>query len=238
MMTDPRACDFDPASLGLSAAKTAAIRAAYDGPQTGEGPVHVGWPFGGEEGAGGWGAWLAGTGRGEQGGPPSAAYGFGVDTMRYMVEHDAGWRYDALDFSDFRHRTRTVAAALSATDPDLDAYRARGGKLLIYHGWADAALSALASIRYLDRVYARDASARDDVRLFLMPGVLHCAGGPGPWMVDYVDAIERWDETGVAPDQLMAGFQEGGGGRPLCAYPTKQTHVGGDGRSPESFECR
>lgn len=237
VMADPRECDFDPASLGLSDGKTAAIRAVYDGPRGAGGAVHTGWPFGGEDAQGGWGAWLAGAGRGERGGPPSLAYGFGVDTMRYMVEHDAGWRYDGLDFGDFRERTRTVAAVLSATDPDLDAFRARGGKLLIYHGWSDAALSALASIRYVDRVYARDQSARDDVRLFLMPGVLHCAGGPGPWMVDYVDAIERWDQTGVAPDRLAARFQQGGG-RPLCAYPAQQTYIGGDGRSPESFECR
>ena len=108
----------------------------------------------------------------------------------------------------------------------------------MYHGWSDAALSALASIDYVERVYARNPSARDDVRLFLMPGVLHCAGGPGPWMVDYLDAIEQWVAGGEAPDTLTAGFAGGNGGRPLCAYPAQASYIGGDGNSPASFECR
>ena len=238
IMNDPRECDFDPGTLDLSPEKIAAIRSAYDGPRNSDGPVHPGWPFGGEDAAGGWGSWLAGTGLRGDGGPPSAAFGFGVDFMRYMVVHDADWRYDTLDFDGFRERAATVAGALSAVSPDLDAFREAGGKLLLYHGWSDAALSALATVDYVDSVYARDPSARDDVRLFLMPGVLHCAGGPGPWMVDYLDAVEQWVDTGQAPDTLTAGFAEGGGARPLCAHPAQAAYTGGDDRSPESFECR
>ena len=238
IMNDPRDCDFDPAGLDLSDEKIAAIRSVYDGPRNADGPVHVGWPFGGEDAPGGWGSWLAGTGQQPAGGPPSAAFGFGVDFMRYMVLHDPEWRYEGFGLDGFRERATTVAATLSATSPDLDAFREAGGKLLLYHGWSDAALSALATIDYVDAVYARDATARDDVRLFLMPGVLHCAGGPGPWMVDYLDAIEQWVESDTPPDQLTAGFFEGGGARPLCAYPQQAVYTGGDGRSPDSFECR
>ena len=238
VMNDPRDCDFDPASLDLSEEKITAIRSVYDGPRNADGPVHVGWPFGGEDAPGGWGSWLAGTGQQPTGGPPSAAFGFGVDFMRYMVLHDPDWRYEGFRLDGFRERTKTVTAVLSATSPDLDAFRAAGGKLLLYHGWSDAALSALATIDYVDAVYARDPAARDDVRLFLMPGVLHCAGGPGPWFVDYLDAIEQWVESGSPPDQLTAGFFEGGGARPLCAYPQKAVYTGGDGRSPDSFQCR
>ena len=238
IVNDPRDCDFDPASLDLSEEKIAAIRSVYDGPRNADGPVHVGWPFGGEDAPGGWGSWLAGTGQQPAGGPPSAAFGFGVDFMRYMVLHDPDWRYEGFRLDGFRERTKTVTAVLSATSPDLDAFRAAGGKLLLYHGWSDAALSALATIDYVDAVYARDPTARDDVRLFLMPGVLHCAGGPGPWFVDYLDAIEQWVESGSPPDQLTAGFFEGGGARPLCAYPQKAVYTGGDGRSPDSFQCR
>ena len=71
-----------------------------------------------------------------------------------------------------------------------------------------------------------------------MPGVLHCAGGPGPWQVDFIEAMEQWDETGIAPDTLLARFAEGSGARPLCAYPQRATYVGGDGRDPARFECR
>ena len=238
ILNDPRDCDFDPGSLDLTPEKVAAIRAVYDGPSAADGRIHVGWPFGGEDDRGGWGNWLVGAGQQSPNFPPSLAFGFGVEVMRHMVEHDPDWRYEGFDFTAFRHRFRTAAAALNATDPNLDAFRQNGGKLLIYHGWSDAALSALASIEYVDAVYARDESARDDVRLFLMPGVLHCAGGPGPWQVDMIEAAEQWDETGTAPDTLVAGFADGGGARPLCAYPKRAVYVGDDDRDPASFECR
>ena len=238
ILNDPRDCDFDPRSLDLAPEKIAAIRAVYEGPSAPGGRIHVGWPFGGEDEPGGWGGWLAGSGNQPPNFPPSLAFGFGVEVMRHMVEHDPDWRYEGFDFSGFRHRFRTAAATLSAIDPNLDAFRENGGKLLIYHGWSDAALSALASIEYVDAVYARDESAREDVRLFLMPGVLHCAGGPGPWMVDLIETAEQWDETGTAPDTLVAGFAEGGGARLLCAYPERAVYVGGDDRDPASFECR
>ena len=238
IMNDPRECDFDPAALDLAPEKIAAIRSAYEGPRNASGQVHPGWPLGGEDADGGWGWWLAGTGLRPDGGPPSAAFGFGVDFMRYMVVHDPDWGYETLDFEGFRDRTATVASALSATNPDVDAFRERGGKLLLYHGWSDAALSALATIDYMDAVYARDPSARDDVRLFLMPGVLHCAGGAGPWMVDYLQAVEDWLDTDQAPDTLTAGFADGSGARPLCAYPKTAAYTGGNDRSPDGFECR
>lgn len=238
IMNDPSECDFDPRNLDLPAEKIAAIRAVYDGPQNSSGPVFHGWPFGGEDENGGWGWWLAGPGQQEEGAPPSAAFGFGVDLLRYMVQHDAKWRYEGFSFDDYRERVAVVESVLSAKSPDLDEFRRVGGKLLLYHGWSDSALSALATIDYVNAVYARDPTARDDVRLFLLPGVLHCAGGPGPWMVDYLDVIDRWVSNGVAPDDLIAEFADENGARPLCAYPTEATYIGGNDRSPSSFECR
>ena len=238
IMNDPRDCDFDPAMLALPPGKLAAVRAVYDGPTSADGPVHPGWPFGGEDEDGGWGGWLAGAGQQGPGVPPSAAFGFGVDIMRYMVLHDADWRYEGFGYDGFRHLTRTAASVLSATSPDLDAFRAGGGKLLLYHGWSDAALTAFASIDYVEAVYGRDPSARQDVRLFLMPGVLHCAGGPGPWVVDTLDVMERWLDSGEAPETLTAGFADGNGARPLCAHPRRIAYLGGDGRSASSFDCQ
>ncbi|MCY4129404.1 MAG: tannase/feruloyl esterase family alpha/beta hydrolase [Gammaproteobacteria bacterium] len=238
IMNDPRECDFDPAALDLPEEKIAAIRAVYDGPQNASGPVFHGWPFGGEDEDGGWGSWLAGPGQQTEGAPPSAAFGFGVDLMRYMVEHDPKWRYEDFSFDGYRERVAVVESVLSAKDPNLDEFRQAGGKLLLYHGWSDSALSALATIDYVDAVYARDPAARDDVRLFLLPGVSHCAGGPGPWMVDYLDVIERWVTSGEAPDELIAGFIDESGSRRLCAYPAKASFIEGNDRNPSSFECR
>ena len=238
IMNDPRDCDFDPGSLSLSPEKLAAIRAVYDGPQNANGSVFHGWPYGGEDENGGWGWWLAGPGQETEDAPPSAAFGFGVDLMRYMVQHDPNWSYEGFSFDGYRERVAVVESVLSAKNPNLDEFREAGGKLLLYHGWSDAALSALATIDYVDTVYARDPTSRDDVRLFLMPGVLHCAGGPGPWMVDYLDVIERWDSSDDAPDELIAAFMDESGARPLCAYPSKAYYVGGDDRTPSNFECR
>ena len=238
ILNDPRDCDFDPATLDLSPAKIAAIRAIYAGPRTADGPVHPGWPFGGEDQPRGWNTWLTGVPEEAPDGLPSRAFAFGVGFMRYMVEHDSDWTYEGMDFRGYRARTATAAAAINATDPDLDAFREAGGKLLLYHGWADAALSALATIDYVEQVYTRDPAARADVRLFMLPGVLHCQGGPGPWMVDYLDALERWDAGGEAPDTLPAAFEDGNGARPLCAYPARAEYIGGSGKNPADFECR
>ena len=58
--------------------------------------------------------------------------------------------------------------------------------------------------------------------------------------MDFIEVMEGWDETGIAPDSLLARFADGSGARPLCAYPQRATHIGGggDGRDPASFECR
>ena len=122
-------------------------------------------------------------------------------------------------------------------------FRNNGGKLLIYHGWSDSALSPLMSIRYYDQVMAHDATAKNDVRMFMLPGVLHCAGGPGPDRVDYLDAIDKWANGGAAPEELTAGFapQANGqtGARKVCAWPKKAAYKGAcDGKSPDQFECR
>ncbi len=108
----------------------------------------------------------------------------------------------------------------------------------MYHGWSDSALSPLMSIRYFDQVMAKDATASKDVRLFMLPGVLHCQGGPGPDRIDYLDAIDKWSTNGAAPEELTANFAAGGG-RKVCAYPKTQTFKGaGDGKNPDQFECK
>ncbi|REJ83883.1 MAG: tannase/feruloyl esterase family alpha/beta hydrolase [Acidobacteria bacterium] len=249
ILADPAACDFEVRSLAcgeatsegcLSAEQIGAIETIYGGPRTATGEsLHVGFPFGAEDtDANGWGSWL--SGRADAAGPgiPSAAYAFGTGLARYFVHHDADWSYEGYDLARWPEDARAVARTLDANDPDLDAFRARGGKLLLYHGWSDAALSANMSIGYVESVYRRDASAAEDVRLFLMPGVLHCFGGEGPAVVDWLGAMQRWHESGEPPRELEAGFLSGGGGRKLCSWPTQAVYTGDDPRHPASFTCR
>jgi feruloyl esterase len=131
---------------------------------------------------------------------------------------------------------------LNATSPDLSVFKARGGKLILWHGWADPALSAIASIRYHDEVYARDPEAANYLRTFLLPGVLHCGGGVGPDSVDWTNAISSWVERGVAPERLVARKLSNGAvtrSRPLCPYPLKAVHTGSGSTDDEAnFVCR
>lgn len=248
VMTNPNACNFNPRTIAckggnrdgcLSSAEIAVVEAVVKGPTRQGKAYHVGFPWGGEQFDGGWGTWLMGSNNAIAPGVPSLAYGFGVGLMRYFVHQDASWDYRKLDLPNLARDSSLMQATLSPNNPDLSAFRAKGGKLLMYHGWSDSALSANMTLGYVDKVYAHDASARNDVRLFMLPGVLHCAGGPGPDRIDYLDAIDAWANGGASPDELTAGFATGGGARKVCAYPTTQTYLGqGDGRSPDQFACR
>jgi feruloyl esterase len=157
---------------------------------------------------------------------------------------------------------------VNATNPNLSAFAAHGGKLLMFHGWADPLISPLDAVAYYGRITAKGRDKSDFVRLFMAPGVGHCGGGAGPDIFgqelsqpagtpdnDMVAALDRWAETGVAPDRVIARkFGDTVPGppppnpvpfpaeprlsRPLCAYPKVMRYDGrGDSTKAESFEC-
>ncbi|HVY89051.1 MAG TPA: tannase/feruloyl esterase family alpha/beta hydrolase [Hyphomonadaceae bacterium] len=247
IMTDPRKCTFDVKTLAckggkkdacLNPAQIAAVDAITKGPMLNGKSVGFAYPYGGEVNDAGWGTWLAGRKDGVGKGVPSLAYGFSGDFMRYFLKQDPTWNHNQLNLATLPKEMEYLQKTLSPTDPDLSAYRKHGGKLLIYHGWSDPALSPLMSIDYVDQVYAKDASAKGDVRLFMLPGVLHCQGGPGPDRVDALDIIDKWVHGGAAPDEVTTAFGSGGA-RKACAYPKAASYKGaGDGKSPDQFECK
>jgi len=112
----------------------------------------------------------------------------------------------------------------------------------LWHGWSDAGLSPLATIKYYDEVKKRDPKADEFVRMFLMPGVLHCAGGPGPDNADWAAAIDNWVESGKAPERIIAQKVSGANvtrTRPLCAYPQHAVYTGtGSTDQAENFVCK
>jgi feruloyl esterase len=135
-----------------------------------------------------------------------------------------------------------IDALLSPTNPDLSAFRARGGKLLMAHGWSDPGMSPRATIEYFNAVQRRTPQASSFTRLFLMPGVLHCEGGSGCDNVDYPGTIRRWVEQGEAPSRLVARKLDGTRvlrTHSLCAYPMT-AHYEGTGSTDDaaSFTCR
>jgi len=267
IVNNPARCDFDVASLACEGAKTdsclsdqevIAAKSIYDDLYINGERVFPGYPVGGELSPDGWAKWLTGgTALGDVGEfqegivaeaedpapvTPNAHFAFGNGVMKYLVFQDPAWDYTDYKFDTFIADTAAAAQTLNADDPDIDAFRARGGKLLIYSGWGDMALTPYGTIEYYDSILDRDPNAVNDVRLFMMPGVAHCFGGEGPDFVNYLDVIDIWVDTGTTLDLLTAlwlndEFQPDGS-RPVCAYPEYLTYNGaGNPREASSFSC-
>lgn len=248
LIDDPRKCHFDPATLlchgadtdrCLTAPQVNFVKSVYGGLRDSKGSaLYDGTSPGGEGGSGGWVDWITGTAPHK-----SSGYGFGTQFFSRMVYEDAQW--DPRSFNpdlDMRAADTKLAGILNSNDPDLSKFRARGGKLILYHGWSDAAIPPVNAIHYYDSVRSRMGAADTDgfVRLYMVPGMQHCGGGPGPnffWSTnetargpadtDMQAAIEHWVEDGAAPQSIQAtkfkrasnpdsGVQRT---RPLCPYP-------------------
>src|SRR5262245_3806475 len=243
ILNDPRQCTFDVDTLPLSAAKKAALKAVYAPTVNRDGEIYPGQPFGGEGQIPGWPAWITGGNPPQPGqNAPSARFAFGTGIFKYLVFNDPEWDYSKYELNNLKKDGAQAAAYLNATSPNLDAFKAHGGRMILWHGWADPALTPLASIRYTDQVYARDSGARDYFRTFLLPGVLHCAGGVGPDTVDWSSVIADWVENGKAPDRVVARkvvAAETTRTRPLCPYPMKAEYSGSGSTDDEkNFLCR
>jgi len=174
-------------------------------------------------------------------GEPSSQFGFATQGFKYLIFQDPEFDYSTYDFDDYGKDAAHLEAFLDATDPDLTGFREAGGKLLLWHGWSDAALTALGSIEYFEAAEGLDPDVRDYLRFYLMPGVFHCAGGPGPDRVDWLDALETWVEDGDAPDSLTALKVTDGKiarSRPLCVYPERAEFNGGDPDQESSYTCK
>jgi feruloyl esterase len=133
------------------------------------------------------------------------------------------------------HRTR-FAAEYEATSTDLSKFVGRGGKLLLYHGFDDPGPSPLATIDYYER--AVKINGGSNLRLFVVPGMNHCANGPGADTFDPLTAMEQWVEKGTVPEQMIATHRAGGFERPICAWPKLPYYQSGDPASAASFSCR
>jgi feruloyl esterase len=263
VLNDPRACHFDPKSLlckegdtdsCLTAPQAAALKKIYDGPVDAAGKqMFPGFLPGGEEGEGGWVTWIdRGPGRDLQ---SVFAHGFYTNMISSK---------EPVDLKSINVETAVKLAddqqgqTFNAVDPNLKPFAARGGKLIMYHGWSDAALPPMGSINYYNSVEEAMGPGKPSLflRLFMAPGMQHCGGGPGAnsfgQFAPGVDAdhdlslaLERWVEKGIAPEKLIAtkfvdDKPEKGVSmtRPLCPYPAAATYKGtGDTNDAANFEC-
>ena len=265
VIDDPPECHFDPSALlckgpdsdaCLTAPQVAALRKLYSGPLDAKRkPVYFGHSPGGETGNGGWAAWITGLSPGK-----SLGFAFGTSFFADMVVENPSWDYHTFNVDrEMKAADDKVARVLNATDPDLRRFQSRGGKLILYHGWSDAAIPPLNAIAYYQSVLGKMGArnAGQFVRLFMVPGMQHCGGGPGPNSFgsfvpesdpqrDIAAALEHWVEDGVAPDQIIGTRYKGttpASGvertRPLCPYP-QVAHWKGTGSTDDArnFVCR
>ncbi len=273
VIDDPTRCGFDPGSLlcagadaptCLTAAQVEAVRKIYAGPRnprTG-GLLYPGLEPGSEAAGGSLGA--AGSWSILISSPQTF---LGGDTWKYMVFQDPSWDFHTFDFdTDVALADRTVGPIIDSTSPDLSDFKALGGKLIMWHGWADPLVNPRNSIRYVRSVSAAmrreggergddDAVARNTqgfLRLFMAAGLTHCSGGPGLNPFDTLTALERWVEEGRPPAKLIASHTTlafpdnvmlakpppGDFSRPLCPWPQVARYVGkGSTTDARSFVC-
>jgi pimeloyl-ACP methyl ester carboxylesterase len=163
-----------------------------------------------------------------------------IDTVRIWAfqNPDYDWRTFDLD-RDMPIIDRKIGF-VDATDPDLQKFKVRGGKLLLYAGWADTGITPINTVEYYDSVMKKmgKANTSDFARLFMVPGMGHCRGGDGPDTFDTIGALEEWREKGTAPAVIAATNRNSGLSRPLCAYPQYANYKGtGDLKDAANWVC-
>ncbi len=243
LIADPTRCHFDPAVLLCKGPETdscltpAQVRTAktiygpFTNPRTHR-VIYPGLEPGSELG------WRAFSG--------PAPFSISNDYFRFVVYKNPSWNFHTFDIA------RDVAAAekqdranvLKAINPDLRKFTARGGKLILYHGWSDNLIAPLNSVNYFTSVTAAlggPGKTANSVRLFMAPGMSHCGGGDGPNFIDTLTPLELWVEKGVPPDRIVASHKTGDRidrTRPLCPYPREARYKGdGDTNDAANFTC-
>ena len=257
MVLRPEACRFDPTTLRcpgaktdtcLSAAQVTALERSFGGPRTASGQaLYAGQPWDPGVATAGWRQWKLGTSPTGVPNAINATLMAGALAHEFMTPPDPGFAITQFDFDRDPARMEAFSATFDTyRDATLAAFRARGGKLLIFHGTADPIFSALDSIDYYQRLTANnggvDATSRW-ARLFLVPGMNHCAGGPATDSFDGLGAIVDWVEKEVAPARIAAAAPAAsrafaGRTRPLCPYPSFARYNGtGSLEDGANFTC-
>jgi len=251
VIEDPARCTYDPTLLvGTAAGDCGAfteadadvIRKIWEGPKRQDGTflwygLSRGADFGG----------LSGT----QGDPPQGRPNpITLEWFRFFLTQNPQWDWRTISHGAYEQlwdqSVEQFSAVIATDNPDLSAFRARGGRILMWHGQADQLIYPGGSIDYYARVAKQmggAAAVAEFFRLFLAPGVAHCGGGPGPAPTGQLAALIDWVEHGKAPDTLVGMRRDQSGAvtrsRPLCQYPLVARYQGkGSTDEAASFECR
>jgi feruloyl esterase len=242
LLEDPMRCTFDPKEIEckagegtncLTTAQVEAVQKIYAGPTNPRTKERIWSPlFRGSE--------LDWSFFSES----QAPIGIATSALR-MILNDPKWDYRTIDFDHHvALADRSDIARVSASNPDISAYVRRGGKLILSGGWNNALVPAGAALDYYNDVEKtigiRDT--REGVRLYMVPGMIECNGGPGTDTFDMLAVMRRWVETGQAPNEVNASRVEHGKvvrTRPLCPYPQVATYRGsGSTDEARNFVCK
>jgi feruloyl esterase len=270
VVEDPRRCAFEPETLACAAgvdgascltpAQVRAVKKIMAGPRnprTGA-QIYPGYFTSAAGEAAAWPTWITG--------PVQGFFGNGFFArFLFQIPAPAVWDFNTLNFdSDVALADATMAPILSATQTDLTPFRRAHpkGRIIMWHGWEDPAITSVGAVAYYERVLHANRGTKDFFRLFMVPGMLHCGGGPGPNAFgqgyasapalernaehDVVSALERWVEHGIAPRRIVAAKyvnDDPSKGvvrtRPLCVYPKQAQYLGrGSTDDAASFRCR
>jgi feruloyl esterase len=260
LIEDPRRCDFKPArdlpqcASGtdqpdcLTADQTKALERIYGDVMSQGVRFFPGWPVGAEiERPNGQRGWIGQEINGPNG--VGAWTSYGHNFLRFIlpgakpgsVDADPARAFSVFDLDKARTQIAELHEIIDANDPDLSAFRKRGGKLLMYYGWADPQLNPRMGVEYFEQVTEKMGDTGDFFRLFMVPGMFHCGGGVGTSTFDAATPLVNWVEAAKAPERIEASRVVSGKPvrtRPLCAYPLVARYKG-SGSIDESpnFNC-
>ncbi|GGD48982.1 tannase/feruloyl esterase family alpha/beta hydrolase [Erythrobacter arachoides] len=243
LVSDPATCAFQPRTLQcaagqsdgcLSPPQVTALQAVYDGRRAADGswmmfPLYRG-------GEAGWSMFIGTDGTGSD-----ATGGGGLTGLQPVIFGARAPDWANFTETDYMTVRRSAFASLyEADDPDLSAFFARGGKLLTWFGLSDPGPSPVIGTDYAHAVAAANPEAGESFRHFTLPGVGHCRGGPGADNVNWLDVMDRWVESGIAPDRVTgSNTQNPALVRPHCAWPAVASYRGsGDANDPANWICR
>jgi hypothetical protein len=241
IISAPQNCRFDPAVLQckgddqpdcLTTAQVAALRAIYQGPRNPRTGAEI----------------YPGFEPGSEAMFPLQTMGpepFAVSTtyMKTLVFQDPKWDFRSFDYDkDVTRAEQAGSAQLDVPPGGLDAFFKGRRKLLLSHGWADGLIPSMSTVNFYNRLSAHLGAkkAQQGTRLFMIPGMGHCAGGDGPFVFDPISTLDEWVATGHGPERIVVSNPPGAAARtrPLCPWPQQAVYSGtGSTDEEKNFKC-